>query len=54
LADTTGVSKANLEFFRTNEAELERMRQAMEAQMRKDQSTEAAGGESADSEDASN
>jgi hypothetical protein len=33
LADTTGVSKANLEFFRAKEAALERMRQAMEAQM---------------------
>jgi hypothetical protein len=54
VAKTTGVSKANLEFFRTNEAELERMRQAMEAQMPKDQSTEAEGAEEADSEDTSN
>ena len=56
VARTTGVSKANLEFFRTNEAELERMRQAMEARMPKDQSADADGeaADSADSADTSN
>jgi hypothetical protein len=56
VAKTTGVSKGNLEFFRTNEAELERMRQAMEAQMPKDQSADVDGeaADSADSTDTSN
>jgi hypothetical protein len=53
VVKSTGVSQANLEFFRINEAELERTRQAMEAQMPKDQPTEADGAESADSEDTS-
>jgi hypothetical protein len=58
VAKTTGVSKANLEFFRANEAELEQMRQTMEAQMPKDE-PEPAGTEddtagTADSAESSN
>jgi hypothetical protein len=43
IVKATGVSRANLEFFRANEAELERMGKAMEAQMPKDQLTDEAG-----------
>ena len=42
VSKATGVSKANLEFFRANEAELERMGKSMEAQMPKDKPTDEA------------
>jgi hypothetical protein len=56
VAKTTGVSKANLEFFRANEAELEQMRQTMEAQMPKDEpaGTEDDTAGTADSAESSN
>jgi hypothetical protein len=37
VSKATGVSKANLEFWRTNEAELERLNQEFQAQMPKDE-----------------
>jgi hypothetical protein len=50
VSKTTGVSKANLEFFRANEAEIERMGKEMQAQMPKEQrSDEADTAEEADS-----
>jgi hypothetical protein len=39
----TGVSMANLEFYRTNEAEIDRLTKQMEAQMPKDRSSGEAG-----------
>jgi hypothetical protein len=50
VSKTTGVSKANLEFIRANEAEIERMGKEMQAQMPKEEAAEdASGQESADS-----
>lgn len=43
VSRATGVSKANLEFYRTHETELTRMSQEMEAMMPKDRQVEAAG-----------
>jgi len=42
VSKATGASKANLEFFRANEAELQRIGKAMEAQMPKDKPTDEA------------
>lgn len=41
VAKTTGVSRANLEFFRTNEAEIERMSRELEAQFPKNEAKAA-------------
>jgi hypothetical protein len=55
VSKTTGVSKANLEFFRANEAEIDRMGKELQAQMPKEASEngeangEEAGEEAADS-----
>ena len=43
VAKTTGVSRANLEFFRTNEAEIERMSKELEAQFPKNEANAAEG-----------
>ncbi len=43
VSKTTGVSKANLEFFRANEAEIDRMGKEMQAQMPKEAADEADG-----------
>jgi hypothetical protein len=52
VSKSTGVSKANLEFFRANEAELERMGKEMEAQMPKEEASgEANTAEQPDSEE---
>jgi hypothetical protein len=40
VSKTTGVSKANLEFFRANEAEIERMGKELQAQMPKEKEDE--------------
>jgi hypothetical protein len=42
VSKTTGVSKANLEFFRVNEAEIERMGKEMQAQMPKEKPSDEA------------
>jgi hypothetical protein len=42
VSKTTGVSKANLEFFRANEAEIERMGKEMQAQMPKEKPADEA------------
>ena len=42
VSKATGVSKANLEFFRANEAEIDRMGKEMQAQMPKEASGEEA------------
>ena len=50
VVKVTGVSRANLEFFRVNEAEINRLSEEMQAQMPQDQaSDEAEAGEEADS-----
>lgn len=41
VSKTTGVSKANLEFFRVNEAEIERLGKELQAQMPKEETAEA-------------
>ena len=44
VSKTTGVSKANLEFFRTHEAEIERMGNEVKAAMPKDADEDASSG----------
>jgi hypothetical protein len=44
VSKTTGVSKANLEFFRANEAEIERMGKEMQATMPKENDEDASSG----------
>jgi hypothetical protein len=52
VVKVTGVSRANLEFFRANEAEINRMSKEMEAQMPSEKaSDEADAADEADSTD---
>ena len=51
VSKTTGVSKANLEFFRANEAEIERMGKEMQAQMPKEKASDEADAEGSEGED---
>jgi hypothetical protein len=53
VSKTTGVSKANLEFFRANEAEIERMGKEMQAQMPETPSESAPQGAEAEQGDSS-
>ena len=51
VSKTTGVSKANLEFFRANEAEIERMGKEMEAQLPKEKPSDEASENGAEGEE---